>query len=422
MITFIRRNDTPNKKGEYAVRMRVNKERLRKYFTLKMFAGDDAWDVQNERFIIMRYAKTEEQKAENERRKQYNYNLERYKVRAQEIIDGFERERVDWTLNQFEDAFLNKTKQGKVKAFLEAHIQTLKETGHIGNADCYSAILRVLEGYDSKFGKRVFSEIDIKYVKGFDVYLQKRGCCGNSRKYYFKSLRAILNKAIQEKEATDKSYPFGRGGFQVGSLEEETAKRYLKDEYMQKLKNCRSIVPRFEYARQLFLFSYYCYGMSFVDMAYLRGSNVEKHDDGEYIVYKRHKIKHHKKVKPIRIKITDEIRALLGELCAGSPTMDDFLVPIVSIAGYEGEQLHTHIRNRYHKYNNYLAELAKEFGITDIKLTTYVARHTMAMTLQKNKTPREVISQMLGHSDLSTTNTYLDCFDSSVINEAAKVL
>ena len=45
-----------------------------------------------------------------------------------------------------------------------------------------------------------------------------------------------------------------------------------------------------------------------------------------------------------------------------------------------------------------------------------------AMTLQRNNIPREVISQMLGHADLETTNIYLDSFDNGVINEAAKVL
>ena len=55
-------------------------------------------------------------------------------------------------------------------------------------------------------------------------------------------------------------------------------------------------------------------------------------------------------------------------------------------------------------------------------LLMHTARHTMAMTLQDNQVPREVISQILGHSDLATTNTYLDSFASSVIDEAVKVL
>ena len=69
----------------------------------------------------------------------------------------------------------------------------------------------------------------------------------------------------------------------------------------------------------------------------------------------------------------------------------------------------------------YLRLLAEELRI-DFHLTSYVSRHTAAMTLQRNHIPREVISQMLGHADLETTNVYLDSFDNGVINEAAKVL
>ena len=68
-----------------------------------------------------------------------------------------------------------------------------------------------------------------------------------------------------------------------------------------------------------------------------------------------------------------------------------------------------------------MKSLAEELGI-NYHLTSYVSRHTMAMTLQYNQIPREIISQMLGHADLETTNTYLDSFDNKVINEAAKVL
>lgn len=68
---------------------------------------------------------------------------------------------------------MNKSKQGKIKAYLEDHINILRETGHVGNANCYAATLNMLEHYDSKLDKKVFSEIDIKFVNGFDIYLQK---------------------------------------------------------------------------------------------------------------------------------------------------------------------------------------------------------------------------------------------------------
>ena len=102
--------------------------------------------------------------------------------------------------------------------------------------------------------------------------------------------------------------------------------------------------------------------------------------------------------------------------------VEDYLLPIVSIPGYKGEQLYNHIRSRFGRNNKNLANLAQALGITDMKLTSYVSRNTMAMTLKDNQVPREVISQILGHSDLATTNTYLDSFASSVIDEAVKVL
>ena len=64
------------------------------------------------------------------------------------------------------------------------------------------------------------------------------------------------------------------------------------------------------------------------------------------------------------------------------------------------EKLYNHIRGRYRKYSKYLKLLAEEFNIQELRLTSYVSRHTMAMTMQRNKIQRDVISQVLGHADL----------------------
>ena len=125
-------------------------------------------------------------------------------------------------MNQFEQEFFHYSNKGNVKDYFEKLIQTYKDTNHIGNAACYNRTLHLLELFDDNFSERVFPEIDIKYVKAFDVFLQKRECKGNTRKFYFKALRAVLNKAIQDGEASESTYPFGKGGFSVASLEEET--------------------------------------------------------------------------------------------------------------------------------------------------------------------------------------------------------
>ena len=208
----------------------------------------------------------------------------------------------------------------------------------------------------------------------------------------------------------------------MAKLAGETEKRYLPTEYLMKIKNNVSNTKKNEDARKLFLFSYFCYGISFVDMAYLTPDNIKRLENGLYIVYKRHKTKNSKGAKAINIKLTDELQTIIRELCEIKKPVENYLLPIVTVEGLTDEKLYNHLKTRLKKFNEYLEKLATEFEISDIDLTSYVSRHTMAMSLQNNEIPREVISQILGHKDLKTTNTYLDSFNSNVIDEAVKVL
>jgi integrase len=148
----------------------------------------------------------------------------------------------------------------------------------------------------------------------------------------------------------------------------------------------------------------------------VRKKNIVRYNGGDYIVYKRHKTKEAKKVKPIQIKITDTIQELLAWFASNAILISDYLLPIVS-REYKAEQLYNHIRSRFSRNGKNLKNLATVLDITDMTLTSYVSRHTMAMTLQDNQVPREVIFQILRHSDLATTNTYLDSFSGNVIDE-----
>ena len=422
--------------GENPVVLRITKDRKVKYITLGLSALPAQWDEQFGRY--------------NEKKKkdilvhpnfmENNAFLNSQETKAKDVIYEFDHNKIDWTLNQFEDAFHHRSKKGKVKPFFEQHISTLRATGHIGNADCYERTMGMLELFDKNFSKKIFSEIDIKYIRSFDIFLQtprqtistsktgkvrtiqRKGCSGNTRKYYFKTLRAIINQAIESKEASQTTYPFGKGGFEIAKLEEETDKRYLPSDYLLKIKSTVSTSKNSEYARKLFLFSYYCYGMSFVDMAGLTADNIQRLENGQYLVYKRHKTMNSKSAKAISIKLTETLQTLILELSAIKAPVDNYILPIVTVQGLSGEKLYKHLKPRLVKLNIYLHEMAKEFGIDDINLTTYVSRHTMAMTLQNNEVPRELISQILGHKDMETTNTYLDSFNSNIIDEAVKVL
>ena len=85
----------------------------------------------------------------------------------------------------------------------------------------------------------------------------------------------------------------------------------------------------------------------------------------------------------------------------------------------------TRIYNRVHKVighvNSNLKRIAEMAGLK-VNLTTYVARHTFATVLKRSGVNIAIISESLGHSDLETTQIYLDSFDNSQIDEAMKNL
>lgn len=431
-ISIILYKSTTLKSGEHPIVLRITKDRVRKFISLNLSAFPDQWNEEFSQF--------KKDKRVNPDYEKNNAYINSQFLKAKDVIDEFDRNKIDWTLNQFEESFLNRSKKGKVKPFFENHIQTLRNTGHQGNARSYEIALRMLEIFDKKFEKRLFPEVDIKYVQDFDAFLQtpresickykngttkivqRKGCCGNSRRGYMKQLRSIINLAIQAKEANRSTYPFGKGGFEVAKLEEETEKRYLPTDYLAKVKADVQLKEPVQFARLVFLFSYYCYGMSFVDMANLRPENIKRLENGQYIVYKRQKTQYSKKSKSISVKLTEELQTIMNELCSLQKPVENYLLPIVSKKGYSGEKLYKHIHNRLSVVNRDLEVMAKELGIDDINITSYVSRHTMAMTLQNNGIKRELISQIMDHKDMKTTNTYLDSFANTEIDEAVKVL
>lgn len=188
-----------------------------------------------------------------------------------------------------------------------------------------------------------------------------------------KTLRSLINKAVQDREASYNTYPFGKRGFQIASLSEETPKRYLPGNYLEKIKVTASTVPANEFARRLFLFSYYCGGISFVDMARLKKANVVRLEKG-ITSFTKAKDRTCQNARSLQIAIRPEIQELLDWFGEKTPVVEDYLLPIVTIPGYKDAKLYTHIRNRRIKYGTYLKQLAEEMGFEGFNLTGYVSQ------------------------------------------------
>lgn len=218
---------------------------------------------------------------------------------------------------------------------------------------------------------------------------------------YIRSLRAIYNKAMARRRVKDRR-PFRN----VFTGNDRTVKRSIDNTDLCRLYSLQ--LPKASHlclARDLFLSSFYAMGMPLIDIAHLRRSDIKS----GYIVYNRHKTG-----RQVRVKIEKCMEYLLcqnGETAtAHSP--DDYLFPILNrkkhpIPSFSNEQQRmASYASFLSYYNRTLKHLARLAGIT-APLTSYTPRHTWASLAYRNNVELPVISKALGHTNPTTTLTYI---------------
>ncbi|MCI1647442.1 MAG: site-specific integrase [Bacteroides sp.] len=236
------------------------------------------------------------------------------------------------------------------------------------------------------------SEINIKFVMGYEAFLQQEGVSENTISYYLRNFRTIYNNAAQEGCVLKENYPF----IHVHTKPCRTVKRALS------LQNMRDIVklnfhdmPDVEFSRDLYLFSFYAQGMSFVDVVFLKKENIS----GGILTYSRHKSK-----QLISILITSQLQFLINKYISNSEYVFPILNPLLE------SSLYKQYRSALARINRHLKYIAVLIGM-DIVLTTYTARHTWATLARYSGAPVSVISAGLGHTSEEVTRIYLKDFD-----------
>ena len=277
-------------------------------------------------------------------------------------------------------------------------INEFKQEGRIGNAKAYSNTLM----FTRKYFKQDFDFKDLtaKKIKKIEVYYLACGYTFNGLAFNLRTIRAIYNRAIAEKIIPPSVYPFRRNSYEKDKYaikSEKTKKRAITKEDIQLIEHYETPKGTLKHdAINYFLFSFYCRGINFIDMAFLKVENII----GEHIHYQRQKT--HKQYK---IKITSKARDILNFYGLEEKNPKDFLFPIIKRTG--PYLIRKDIENGNRNANNYLKRVAKELGI-NTNLTMYVSRHTWATVADKVGIDRRIISQGLGHSSLATTEIYIN--------------
>ena len=294
----------------------------------------------------------------------------------------------------------------------KAEIERLESLGKINSATKHKYALQVLDGY--KPTTMALEAIDLDYLKGLELYLRQRGNKDNSIATRFAIFKAIYNKAVKEGKVAVKQNPFSI--YQVGSFWAKTRKRAIDKDDIQRLIDLEITEGHTtEYrrlAKDLFLFSYFTAGMNFGDIARLRYKDILR----GRVNYSRHKTQ--KLLSFQLVPMALQILEKYGTAGHG----EDYIFPILNRHEHTSPQ---QIFNRLHKVlrkvNRELKVLGEMIGL-GMPLTTYVARHTYATVLKRSGVSVALISESLGHSDLSTTQIYLDSFENSQIDAAMQHL
>lgn len=256
-----------------------------------------------------------------------------------------------------------------------------------------------------------FNIIDVSWLERYEKWLRARGNKETTICLMFRTLRSAYNKAIKEKYAQKSEYPFEE--YKVSKFDTSTQKRAITKADILKFTDDTQPIGQKRYvqlSKDIFMFSYLCGGINFTDIANLTKANI---------VNGRLQYIRQKTGKRIMIGIPDEAMQIIEKYEAES---SGYLFPILDNKVHKTAlQKQNRIHKMRGKVNYNLKVIGKRLGI-DISVTTYVARHSFASVLKKSGVNIAIISEALGHSDLATTQIYLDNFDNEQMDEAMKNL
>lgn len=241
------------------------------------------------------------------------------------------------------------------------------------NIKNYNAFLKHLKDYNNPVS---FEEIDYTFADNFLKYLQSLKLSHNSIVLYFTHLKTLINKAIKE-DIMVKNY-----ASRIPVKFKSTEKVYLTENELKKFIDCK-VPKKYENVKDLFIFSCYT-GLRISDIEQLRWNNIQ--EDKIFIRQKKTGDFVQVKLNQTAIKIIEK-QDNEKDKVFNTPKRQSILYKLKKIANLVGIEKH---------------------------ITFHIARHTFATTLLSNDVDISVVSKLLGHKSLKTTQIYAKVTDKSL--------
>ncbi|MBD1260155.1 site-specific integrase [Maribacter polysiphoniae] len=387
------------KDASYPVILRLTHFRKTTSISLGQSVQKEFWDNKNEKIKRAFKGTSSVSKLNNQ--------LLKEKTRAVDIInDLHEKDELNYlSILQLKSKIIRTASFDSFFEFSKSIVLELKKAERFGNANTYYAVIKVLEKFTS--GNDIkFNEINYDFLKRFESWHFSRGNSVNGLSAYMRTIKAILNRAIKADVISLDAYPFTNYRIKTTPTEKRALDiKSIKSIMLLKLEETDSL---FHY-RNYFLASYMLYGVSFMDLAFLKVENI---------IDNRIKFQRKKTSKPYDINITSQLMAILS-FYLKNKRKSDFIFPIVKRDTFELQ--YKDVLWARKRYNKGLKKIAKKCKI-DQRLTSYVSRHSFATQAMLQDVPLQAISAMLGHNRLSTTQIYLKSLPSEILDDYNKKL
>ena len=376
-VIFYLKREKLKKDGTYPVMGRITVDGTQCQFSCKVNCSPDIWETKGGR-------------ATGKSVMARSVNMELDKIKAR--IDKYYKEIVD------RDNFVTAEKVKNAFLGLEFRQQTLMTTYAQWIANYEKQVEgglkapKTLHKYKSvyqhvndflRFHYHVsdiaLKEIEPSFISDFEIYLKtEKHLAHNTVNIYVKPIMMLMHRAHENGWVV--RYPFGE--YKIGKAEVD--KGFLTKNELQAMMNLPIQNPQRCLVRDLFIFCCFT-GISYIDLKNLRKENIVKNPvDGSLWIHTHRQ----------KTGVAENVKLMP--------------LPLEILKKYDGlcEDDHVFAVPNFTSISSRLNTVAKLCGIKK-HLTWHMSRHTMATVVcLANGMPLEVVSSVLGHKSIESTQIY----------------
>ena len=358
--------------GVYAVKLCAVYKEVRRYYgkqyNINLKLSQDDFDV-----IIHGHPRSEE-------KQKIKAKLERMKQHAEAVLDRMDPFVFDF--DEFERLLFKREKGGSI-AVATALLNYRDKVKASGTKELYALTSRLVEKY---YPGATFSKVDVKFLESFERFMKRQDLSVSSIGIHTRNIRTVYNQAIRDKVAHIERYPFGRGKYIPPKATQ--AKKLTDLAVVKKIYQFSSDDSKLQFARDIYIFSFFCGGANSKDIFLLRNQNIQH----ESIEFRRTKTGGKFLVSIPLIPVLSDIvtRNRNGEY------LFDVMQPNMKESSIQDKA--KKVRKRINRSLR---------NLTGVGITAHEARHSFSTYANSIGMPEPMISYFMGHSSGSITRGYM---------------